>query len=213
MAKDPAFLFYSSDFLTGTMFMSDEQVGKYIRILCAQHQKGHLSEEDMMKICKTYDKHIFSKFQRDSDGFYYNARLEEEDFKRKQYCESRSKNRKTKPENSNTEKNICNSYVPHMENENENKDNYINDDDKKATFNAFSKKLFESELDISAIEISSKKKVTKDIVKAFNAHCINQSKNHSHYSEWKKHLSYWVNKLPAETKKYEKYVRPATNAE
>ena len=26
--KDPAFLFYSSDFLTGTMFMSDVQLGK-----------------------------------------------------------------------------------------------------------------------------------------------------------------------------------------
>ena len=30
--KDPAFLFYSSDFLTGTMFMSDTQLGKYIKI-------------------------------------------------------------------------------------------------------------------------------------------------------------------------------------
>ena len=45
MAKDPAFLFYPSDFLTGTMFMTDEQVGKYIRLLCAQHQKGHLCEK------------------------------------------------------------------------------------------------------------------------------------------------------------------------
>ena len=45
--KDPAFLFYSSDFLTGTMFMSDSQLGKYIKILCTQHQKGHLSEKDM----------------------------------------------------------------------------------------------------------------------------------------------------------------------
>ena len=40
--KDPAFLFYSSDFLTGTMFFTDEQVGKYIRLLCAQHQKGQI---------------------------------------------------------------------------------------------------------------------------------------------------------------------------
>ena len=43
MAKDPAFLFYSNDFLTGTYTMTDEQVGKYIRLLCLQHQKGELA--------------------------------------------------------------------------------------------------------------------------------------------------------------------------
>jgi len=47
MGKDPAFLFYSSDFTIGTQFMTDEQVGKYIRLLCAQHQTGHLDEEHM----------------------------------------------------------------------------------------------------------------------------------------------------------------------
>jgi uncharacterized protein YdaU (DUF1376 family) len=40
MAKDPAFLFYPSDFLTGTMFMNNEQIGIYIRLLCSQHQHG-----------------------------------------------------------------------------------------------------------------------------------------------------------------------------
>ena len=46
--KDPAFLFYSSDFLSGTMLMTDEEVGKDIRLLCLQHQKGHLKEKDML---------------------------------------------------------------------------------------------------------------------------------------------------------------------
>ena len=45
--KDPAFLFYSSDFLSGTFTMTNEQIGKYIRLLCIQHQKYILSE----KIC------------------------------------------------------------------------------------------------------------------------------------------------------------------
>ena len=58
MSKDPAFLFYSSDFLTGTMFLSDEQVGKFIRLLCVQHQKGRLSEKHMLSICKAYDSDI-----------------------------------------------------------------------------------------------------------------------------------------------------------
>ena len=114
--KDPAFLFYSSDFLTGTMFMSDAQLGKYIKILCTQHQKGHLSEKDMLKICKRYDKDIFDKFKKDSDGNYYNIRLEKEIAKRRDYSKSRANNRKNKI----TFENICYSYVKHMENENEN---------------------------------------------------------------------------------------------
>ena len=114
--KDPAFLFYSSDFLTGTMFMSDIQLGKYIKLLCIQHQKGHLSEKDMLNICKRYDKDIFDKFTKDNDGKYYNIRLQKEIDKRRNYSKSRSDNRKNKI----TFENICFSYVNHMENENEN---------------------------------------------------------------------------------------------
>lgn len=112
--KDPAFLFYSSDFLTGTMFMSDTQLGKYIKLLCTQHQKGHLSEKDMLKICKRYDKDIFEKFTKDDDGKYYNIRLEKEIEKRSAYSKSRANNRKNKI----NFENICFSYVKHMENEN-----------------------------------------------------------------------------------------------
>ena len=114
--KDPAFLFYSSDFLTGTMFMSDVQLGKYIKLLCIQHQKGHLSEKDMLNICKRYDKDIFDKFIKDNDGNYYNIRLQKEIDKRRNYSKSRANNRKNKI----TFENICFSYVKHMENENEN---------------------------------------------------------------------------------------------
>ena len=121
--KDPAFLFYSSDFLSGTMLMSDEDVGKYIRLLCLQHQKGHLKEKDMLSICKTFSEDIFSKFKKDEEGNYYNERLEYEANKRKAYSESRRNNRKKKEEIETYEKdmkNICNSYEKHMENENEN---------------------------------------------------------------------------------------------
>jgi hypothetical protein len=115
MSKDPAFLFYSSDFLTGTALMSDEQIGKYIKLLCYQHQMGHLSERDMLKICKTYDEDIFCKFEKDENGLYYNVRLQQEVEKRKAYSESRRQNRIKKDMN-----NISKTYVKHMENENEN---------------------------------------------------------------------------------------------
>ena len=121
--KDPAFLFYSSDFLSGTMLMSDEEIGQYIKLLCLQHQKGHLKEKDMLNICKTNNEDIFSKFKKDEEGNYYNERLEYEANKRKAYSESRRNNRKKKEEKETYEddvKNICNSYEKHMENENAN---------------------------------------------------------------------------------------------
>lgn len=121
--KDPAFLFYSSDFLSGTMLMTDEDVGKYIRLLCLQHQKGHLKEKDMLSICKTFNEDIFSKFKKDEEGNYYNERLEYESNKRKAYSESRRNNRKKREEIETYEedmKNICNSYEKHMGNENVN---------------------------------------------------------------------------------------------
>jgi hypothetical protein len=118
MSKDPAFLFYSSDFLTGTLLMSMEQKGKFITLLCIQHQKGHLSEKDMLHICGSYDEDVFTKFQKDEQGKFYNIRLEEEVDKRKAYSESRRNNRKKKEDMNNTSL----SYVEHMENENENED-------------------------------------------------------------------------------------------
>lgn len=112
MAKDPAFLFYSNDFLAGTITMTDEQVGKYIRLLCIQHQKGYLIEKDMLFICKSYDEDVFNKFVL-RDGHYVNERLESEAKKRKSYSESRSENRKGKAKIEGT---YDSTYVQHMEN-------------------------------------------------------------------------------------------------
>lgn len=123
--KDPAFLFYSGDFLSGTMLMSNEEVGIYIKLLCLQHQQGHIEEADMLSLGAT--SKIFNKFQKDDEGKYFNKRLEAEVSKRKAYSESRRNNRKKKEENNILQtyekdmKNICNSYVEHMENENINK--------------------------------------------------------------------------------------------
>lgn len=122
MAKDPAFLFYSNDFSIGTQFFSDEQVGKYVRLLLAQHQHGHLTEKQVLHICKSYDFDIISKFKKDADNCYFNERLEMEINKRKAYSESRSNNKKGK--NKETESDLPKqkskkSYDNHMENENE----------------------------------------------------------------------------------------------
>jgi len=121
MAKDPAFLFYSYNFQSGTQFLTDERCGKYIRLLCAQHLHGHLSERQVLSICKSYDEDIINKFNKDENNLFYNERLEFEINKRKNYTASRSKNRITKKED---KENISKTYdehmYKHMENENEN---------------------------------------------------------------------------------------------
>ena len=94
MSKDPAVLFYTSDFLSGTFTMTDEQVGKYIRLLCLQHQKGKLTEKDMLSICKAYDNEIYEKFDQ-VDGFFINDRMYNESIRRSKFTESRRNNAKS----------------------------------------------------------------------------------------------------------------------
>lgn len=118
MAKDPAVLFYTADFISGTITMTDEQRGQYILLLCIQHQKGFLTEKDMLKICGGHDEEVFSKFICE-DGKYYNKRMKQEADKRAAYAESRRQNRKKKETPKEDMGNMCETYVPHMENENE----------------------------------------------------------------------------------------------
>lgn len=88
MAKDPAFLFYSSDFLTGTMIMSDQEVGQYIRLLCLQHQCGHFDAVAMQRLCGgTPTALVLAKFLRDENGLFFNERLEQEILKRREHGE------------------------------------------------------------------------------------------------------------------------------
>jgi uncharacterized protein YdaU (DUF1376 family) len=75
---DPAYRLYTSDFLVRTHNMTDEQVGKYIRILCFEHQNGHLQESDLLSFCKGRDELVFSKFVQDESGLYYNEEMEKE---------------------------------------------------------------------------------------------------------------------------------------
>jgi hypothetical protein len=91
MSKDPAILFYTSDFLTGVSFMSYAQRGKYITLLCLQHQKGFLTEREIKKICGK-DEDVLAKFEIDKDGLYFNKRMKEESDKRKRYSEKQREN-------------------------------------------------------------------------------------------------------------------------
>lgn len=153
MAKDPAVLFYTSDFLSGTITMDYEERGKYITLLCIQHQKGYLTEKDLKLILEDSDIEIFNKFKLAEDGYYYNIKMKECAAARKAYSESRSNNRKGKTKDMiNISKsydkdiiNISKSYVKHMEtgtgNEDLNKDLTVNKNRSGNTKNIIDKAL------------------------------------------------------------------------
>jgi hypothetical protein len=90
--KDPAVLFYTADFLTGTAFFTDEQRGQYIRLLCEQHQIGHIPENHMVSICLSVGSPVFKKFVKDAEGDYFNIRMEEEIEKRRKFTDGRRLN-------------------------------------------------------------------------------------------------------------------------
>ncbi len=129
--KDPAFLFYPSDFIIGTMRMTYEQKGKYIQLLCMQHDLYELTQSDIDFVLNEKDQIVLSKFSRTENGNYYNQRLRLESDKRKQYSESRRNNRVKNSPSSDVNlvnkdmNNICESYDEHMVN----RDRVINTND------------------------------------------------------------------------------------
>lgn len=131
--KDPAFLFYPEAFLVGTMDMTNEEVGIYIKLLCRQHANGNLNPRLMDGLPEA----VLSKFRKDNQGNYYNTRLKTEMEKRRKYAESRrqngSKGGRPKKHMDNNEKpyanhmqTICKPYENHTINKNQNKNKDIN---------------------------------------------------------------------------------------
>lgn len=190
MAKDPAFLFYPGDFNTGTQFFTDEQVGKYIRLLMAQHQHGHLSEKHVLHICKTYDKDVMNKFVKDNDGLWYNQRLENEIVKRKEYSESRSKNRKSK-------NNISSTYVQHMENRNENRN-----------IDTIKNELFSDKIWIEQLKMTHKGKEIDQAWGECYLHHSNSPSPPQQLWEWKQKFNTWLTIKRPEIKKSKMFTGP-----
>ena len=122
MSKDPAVLFYTADFLTATQGLTLEEIGALIKLLCIQHQTGHLSEKTIKLSVGELSPDVRGFFKKDENGLIYNERMEEEQEKRRAYSESRRKNKLKKDM-----KNICSTYDEHMENENVNENVNVNE--------------------------------------------------------------------------------------
>lgn len=94
MAKDPAILFYPNDWLGGTIGMSYEDKGAYMELLMMQFTRGHMTEHMIGQTIGQLWLNIKDKFTKDSEGKWYNERLDIEKEKRKNYVNSRKNNKK-----------------------------------------------------------------------------------------------------------------------
>jgi hypothetical protein len=133
MSKDPAFLLYSSDFLTGVADMTFEERGQYITLLCLHHQKGRLSSKAVGVAVPNATADVMAKFKKDDDGLYYNERLEREALKRKAHTDKQRERalagweKRKKNKNKKTHTSAANATALPLENENENDIDIIND--------------------------------------------------------------------------------------
>lgn len=118
MSKDPAFLFYPNDWLGGTMGMTFEEKGAYMDLLMMQFNRGHMTSHMIGQAVGQLWVNIKDKFKEDDNGLYYNARLEDEQTKRKAYSDSRRNNKKGKNQHSLKEKKVGHMTL-HMEDVNE----------------------------------------------------------------------------------------------
>jgi uncharacterized phage protein (TIGR02220 family) len=127
MSKDPAFPFYAQDFLAGTLYMTNEEIGMYIKLLSKQWTDGKIPKKRVAFLVGiSYDKwskELKEKFIDDGE-YLMNERLETERTKREAYKKAQSENGKKggRPrKNQELQKPIKSQKKP-LENESENED-------------------------------------------------------------------------------------------
>ena len=92
--KAPAFQLYTDDFLAGTLEMSQEEVGQFIRLLCHQWNRGWIpveteKQQRLTGGCVSVD--VLVKFRLCEDGFLRNERLESVRTERGLFLQQQSK--------------------------------------------------------------------------------------------------------------------------
>lgn len=130
MAKDPAFLFYPNDWMGGTMTFNRHLKGCYIDVLMAQFNSGPLSLEEVKTVLGSDFGTAWPTLQKKfktAGGLFFNERLEAEKEKRRQYSDSRRNNKKRKDENPTHETSYEKHMIHHMENEDENTNEIVNE--------------------------------------------------------------------------------------
>jgi uncharacterized protein YdaU (DUF1376 family) len=137
MAKDPAFLFYPGDYVSGTMGMTFEEKGAYMDLLMLQFNRGHMNTHMIQHTVGHLWDQVKCKFIQDDEGLWYNVRLDIEKDKRKTFTESRRNNIKSKNKatlDTSYETHMNSHMKPHMENVNININKDLNNNKSRCSF-------------------------------------------------------------------------------
>lgn len=206
--KDPAMLWYWSDWNSGTILLSRFLKGCYIDVLNAEFNNGPLSLEEI-KICLGADfanswLTLQKKFKQNEKGLFFNERLEREKQKRIEFSESRRTNRK-KTYDTTYDKHM----IQHMENTNRNENkNEIKEEEKgvgKGEGFFLNEKVME---DLSRIEMGNvksfihsacqKKIIDVDVRRYWDAFRINNQNLHEWYESREKLMIHFRHSLKLE---------------
>lgn len=95
MAKPPSFQFYAQDFLTGVMYLTNEEKGIYITMLAKQWTDERIPKKRLGFLVgiewDSFSEELKSKFT-DHGDYLVNNRLEEERIKKVKFIEKQGKN-------------------------------------------------------------------------------------------------------------------------
>jgi uncharacterized protein YdaU (DUF1376 family) len=84
MAKLPYFPLYTSDFISDTIDLSNEEMGAYIRVLMYSWQKGKVSLDRVVRIVGDIETwEAISHYFQEENGLWFNPRMERERVKAK----------------------------------------------------------------------------------------------------------------------------------
>ena len=210
MAKNPSFSFYTSDFLTETTFLSFEDKGKLITLFCLQHQLGHLSKEQIQKVCGDLSAEVMNFFQLDAEGKYFCEKIDIAKEKRKNFINKQKNNISKRWNKFGNTKPIPNEYqtdtingkgleIPlenENENENENEIEKDNEEEKTEKGNKVVRKKgkpFVKPTKEEVLEFANTEKLRTDIVdKWFNHYEANGWKvGQNSMKNWKASYRNW----------------------
>lgn len=98
--KDPALLWYFSDWFSGTATLTRHHKGAYMDLLSVQFNQGKLTLDEIKTVLGSDFGSSWPALQKKfkfEDNLYFNERLQQEKDKRANYTESRRKNAKHMP--------------------------------------------------------------------------------------------------------------------
>lgn len=184
MADDPAFLFYPGDYLRDTQCLSESVQVAYDRIICEHMRNICISQQQLNFFTKRFnDDQKFELMQvlTKVPGGFQIKWVAESIAKRREYSESRRKNRQSKG------KKTSKTYVNHMENE----DEIVieNEIDKK---NELFEKLFTDDAFIGDLSMTHRGKDIKQAFEECYIHFSNAKAPPRTIGEWKQKLNTWL---------------------